>query len=758
MLLALVAIAASVAAPVLGVGSGLDGDLRNVRDGWRERPASGQVVIVEIDAASIAALRQWPWPRSTHATLIERLHKAGAAQILFDVDFSAQSTPEGDAALASALATADGTVVLPTFRQAAAWNQTGVIENLPIEPLRKNAILASVNIVPDRDGVVRRYAYGTQTGGMARPSLAAMIAGVPGHIGRDFTIDQAIDAHSIPRVSYIELLNSDRALSRIRGKQAIIGATAIEMGDRYAVPRQGILPGVVVQALAAETLIQGGPVSEWGPWPAWIATALAMMALARTSSHNLRRLGEAGWAMALILIPLATEAWAGVSIGVVPALLLTVACAAMAFALDVFGALRRARLLDRATGLPNRAALLEGTRKSKAGTTFVAARLDLLSDLNMVLDPGHQASLLRQAAHRIAAGNGGAVVHLAGDGILAWASSIPAGDDLEAVLEGLGALFQSPFIEGTRAIPIKLAFGVMEGAGRDKEKLLLGAIQASRIAADRGKIWLCNDQALLDQSSLRLRLLSDLDNAMASGQFSIVYQPKLRLRDRDFNSAEALLRWTHPELGAVSPAEFIPLFESEGRMRALTLHVLREVMDELHDHGCGPGSRRVNVAVNISGTLLSDAEFLAALLELLATHPQEAHCLTAEVTESAAIDDAETAIWALTRIAHCGVRISIDDYGTGQSTLSYLKRFPAQEIKIDQSFTRDIVANRHDQILVRSTIELAHQLGFDVVAEGIETEMALSVVESFGCDYVQGWHIGRPMASAEFFSALRAAA
>ena len=749
--LAVLVVAVTLPLLVGGYGTGLENDLRAARDGWRAHPATGKLHIVEIDAASIAALNQWPWPRRVHARLIDRLRAAGASQILFDVDFSARSNALDDTALAAAIGRAPGKVVLPTFRQTSDWGSKGEVENLPIAPLRPSASLASVNVVPDSDGFVRTYGYGTRTAGVPRPSLAAMIAGVAGDIGSTFTIDQAIDAATIPRHSYIEMLNSDRAIAAVKGKQVLIGATAIEMGDRYAVPRQGVLPGVVVQALAAETLMQGGPILPIGGWPLFVLAALCVLGTPLLRTRGKRQAAIAWAAAVIVAAPVAGEAFAKISPDIVPALALLLLAAAANGVLDFVMTLHRARRTDPATGFPNRDALIEAARHLPS-VTVVKARLTDLANVNALLSGVERRALIEQICARVAAGNGDSTVHVHGADMLAWMSPISDGIELGDSLDGLVALFRAPFAGGGRTFLVTPVFGIAEGPGRDTDNLLMSAAQAATIAAKEGLNWLRHDRALIDQSSLRLRLLAELDHAMEADQFWIAYQPKLNLKTRGFGASEALVRWAHGELGAISPGEFIPLFESEGRMHQLTLHIVRKVLDDLRAHDCrNAHGDLASVAVNISAAILCDDHFLDDLFALLAQYPAEAARLTAEVTESAAIADPKAAIAALTRLADAGIRVSIDDYGTGQSTLSYLRDFPADEIKIDQSFIRDLATDRHDQILVRSTIELAHELRFAVVAEGIEDAETLAMLESFGCDYAQGWHIGKPAPAESFF-------
>jgi EAL domain-containing protein (putative c-di-GMP-specific phosphodiesterase class I) len=242
-------------------------------------------------------------------------------------------------------------------------------------------------------------------------------------------------------------------------------------------------------------------------------------------------------------------------------------------------------------------------------------------------------------------------------------------------------------------------------------------------------------------------LFAELDAAIAGGQIWNAYQPKLDIASGRIVGAEALVRWNHPQRGSIPPDKFIPIVEVEGRARDLTLHVLRRALEDAA--GWRAQGPELNIAVNISATLLLDPAFAVMLEEEIAAAQIPASCVTLEVTESAAMKDSKEAVAALNSWRSLGVAISIDDYGTGQSSLAYLQTLPASELKIDKSFVTDLPTNTRNAIMVRSTIALAHELGMKVVAEGIEDRNCLDRLAEMGCDTGQGWHIGRPGPAAD---------
>ncbi|HYI49534.1 MAG TPA: EAL domain-containing protein [Allosphingosinicella sp.] len=731
-----------------GSGEGIDRLLRGVRDSIRAHPASGQVHIVEIDSRSLREISTWPWPRRHHGALVDRLHSAGARSIAFDVDFSSRSTPADDAAFAAALARADGGVMLAVLRQQASAGSAEVVENVPIDILRDHAFLAAVNVIPDEDGNVRQMPLGIETGGVPRPSLAALLAEREAAIDGSFAIDYSIDPATIPRHSFADIVEGRVPASALRGKRILIGATAVEIGDRYAVPGHGVIPGVVIQALAAETLLAGPPpVVAGGIWPLLLAFAL----IAATIGKGRRAVRAAAFAiggLAILALPLAAEQWWALSFPLAPALY-ALATAALA-ALGLYGAVRfrQRRLFDNATGLPNGEAITLAA--ADGDTAVVVARIDRFAAISAGIGPEATAALVRRIAERLGFGRDRPVYRI-DEAHLAWIELRDDDVPLEQRLERLAALMRAP-VECGRLIDVVLAFGVADPVADGPPQQVADAALAAERAAARGALWerfAGGDE----EADWHLSMLSELDAALVQGHVWNSYQPKMDIATGRIVGVEALVRWDHPERGPIAPDRFIPQVEAHGRASDLTLAVLSRALEDAarwRDQDI-----HLDVAVNISATLLLDASFTILLEREIAAARLPADCVTLEVTESAAMKDSEQAIAALDSWRALGLKISIDDYGTGQSSLAYLQNLPATELKIDKSFVADLAANRRNAIMVRSTIAMAHELGMKVVAEGIEDAECLARLGEMGCDTAQGWHIGKPMAAPDIVAFLQ---
>lgn len=739
---ALVAIAIGFTWQSFDVSTWADQDLRALRERQFDSPASGQVALVEIDARSLAQISKWPWPRSVHAALVERLNDAGVHTVAFDIDFSSHSDPANDARFARALERFEGTAILPTFRQSAGAGLAATVDSEPIPILRQHTILASVNVFPDADGVMRHYSNGGETAGVPRPSMPALLANSAGATDANFWISNSVKPESIARFSAVDIVNDRFDKSALSGKTVLIGATAIEMGDRYATQSFGIQPGVVIQAMATETLLQQLDYRDYGAFPLAFLAALCAAATGFLRAGTRRNL-MAGCTVALIvLIPFAAEYLRWGTLG---------SSAAMVMTIGTYGALKvqhataialHRRMTDADTGLPNMLSLQQSV-EGMANRHLFIMNITNLGELLSIAGEAGRAQLYDVLARRIRATDAIGDIYLTENGWLAWSCELGRIESASEHADAICALFVSPIHSGDRAMIVEPAIGIDLISATNPREAIQNAVLTAEIAADRSCKWLVHTQAISDSSGLTQIILSEIDSAIASGDIYFAYQPKFSLVDNSYCGAEALVRWKHPKLGPLPPDKFIPVLEKHGRMAELTLHsvtVVEPILWQWHVEG-----RDCHLAVNISAPLLSDRIFAKRLETQLESLGMARRLLKLEVTESANVEHNRDSIRALQRIRSLGCKVSIDDYGTGNSTLSYLKDFPADEIKIDKSFITNIAVDENDRALVRSTIELAHHLKKEVVAEGVEDAACAAILADMGCDIGQGWHYGKPM-------------
>ena len=437
--------------------------------------------------------------------------------------------------------------------------------------------------------------------------------------------------------------------------------------------------------------------------------------------------------------------------------LLTIFASRAAAELERRGQLRALEQLahhDSLTRLANREHLRDRMSLAMADGregTLVLIDLDRFKEINDTLGHAVGDVLLRDLGARLAqrSAPGTEVARLGGDEFAIWQEGAIPPEIARASAARYLQLITSPFeIEGYR-LEVGASAGIAQ-APRDATTAdgLLRCADVAMYTAKRERSGFCPYSPAQDPYTAdRLALLSELGSAFLRGEMVLHYQPRVSLAQRRLRGFEALVRWNHPRLGRLSPAQFIPLAELSDVIRPLTLWVLRESLRQQREWS--RAGRNTHLAVNFSARqLLDDAcpEQIAALIDDAGAHPGS---LELEITESALIADPEHATATLARIRALGVQIAVDDYGTGYSSLSHLRRLPLHALKIDVSFVRNMLQSAQDRVIVESTVGLAHNLGLSVVAEGIEDEATLAALRAMGCDEGQGYHIAPPMEAAE---------
>ena len=374
---------------------------------------------------------------------------------------------------------------------------------------------------------------------------------------------------------------------------------------------------------------------------------------------------------------------------------------------------------------------------------------------------GHAAgdALLAEAAHRIR----GALRHtdtparIGGDEFLVLLENTGGAGPALAVAERLRGAVSRPYeIAGQRfQLSVSIGIALAPRHGRTAEDLTRSATAAMSAIKRRGGdgVELPTMIAMTDASE-RLRLEAELRVALERGEFELHYQPKFSLADGQprLIGAEALLRWNHPKRGMIPPASFMAVAEETGLIVPIGDWVLREALAAVRRWGADADeSRRTpSVAVNLSFKQFDRPDFFEFVRDTLRDAKVDTSLLELELTESIVMRNAETTVEVLRRLRALGVRLSIDDFGTGYSSLSLLKRLPVQCLKIDRSFMRDVPVSDEDSAIVTAILGLAHTLGLEVVAEGVETEAQLAYLRARSCNSVQGFLLARPMPEAAF--------
>ncbi|PGH57325.1 GGDEF domain-containing protein [Azospirillum palustre] len=420
---------------------------------------------------------------------------------------------------------------------------------------------------------------------------------------------------------------------------------------------------------------------------------------------------------------------------------------------------------DFLTGLPNRAYLIHWLRGSRTAEGIGRSDLALLfldlDGFKVVNDSlGHAVGdrVLVATAERIAGllEPGEFVVRLGGDEFVV---AVPAGREAAiARAHALETAFQRPLCAGGMDLRVGLSIGlaVDDGTSDDPDGLLRDADIALYRAKEHGKgRTVLFDASLREAILIRSRLQRDLTPSLEAGDIFLVYQPIVSLPDGRLTGFEALVRWRHPDLGPVSPAQFIPIAEETGQILPLGRHVLERAVEQLGRWRRMAGGAALTVNVNLSARQMWDERYVDDMLAFLAGG--RADGLKVEVTESMTVADHDQARGILERFHALGVALCMDDFGTGYSSLSHLGSLPFDIVKIDKSFVSALGSDPRQESLLRGIVELAHRIGLEVVAEGVETEEERAVLTRIGCDYAQGYLFARPLSVADAEALLLAA-
>ncbi|MEV4706194.1 EAL domain-containing protein [Actinoplanes sp. NPDC049316] len=415
---------------------------------------------------------------------------------------------------------------------------------------------------------------------------------------------------------------------------------------------------------------------------------------------------------------------------------------------------------DPLTGLANRALVMQRITAVR-GTTRTAVLFVDLDKFKVINDSlGHAIGdkVLQVAGERLRRAVRGTdlVSRLGGDEFAIMAADVTGPDQVRSLAERVGAVLREPVVIDGRQLHIDASVGIVLAEPADlrtAEQLLRDADLAMYQAKTRGRgRHEFFDVALRERMQRRLGLEQDLRAATDNGELWVAYQPVVQLPTARMVGVEALLRWNHPVHGPISPVEFIPLAEESGLILEIGPHTLWETSHEV-------ARRRavthpdLHVAVNLSPAQLDDPELTSTVRAALDSSGLPASALCLEITESMLMRDQAAATQRLNALRELGVRLAIDDFGTGYSSFAQLRRLPLDTLKIDRSFVNGLGESRDADAIVRSIIAMAHAVDLTVVAEGVETEQQLEVLQQFGCDLAQGFYFGRPTVQPGTFPA-----
>ncbi|MGD1984025.1 MAG: EAL domain-containing protein [Chromatiaceae bacterium] len=415
---------------------------------------------------------------------------------------------------------------------------------------------------------------------------------------------------------------------------------------------------------------------------------------------------------------------------------------------------------DELTGLPNRFLSLDRLKQlinESQRTDELAAVLFIdLDDFKKVNDTlGHETGdkLLVEAADRLSTcvRSSDTVGRLGGDEFIVLLAGLDNGSAAQPIAEHLLNRFRGSFLIDGRELTLTLSIGisVYPNDGENASDLLRNADVAMYHAKEQGRnsYYFFADSMNKDVSR-RLAIEEQMHGAIERGEFAVHYQPQIDIATGEMIGSEALLRWQNPALGAIPPTDFIGIAEQTGYISALGVYVLRQAISTNAQWRQATG-RDMQISVNLSPRQFRDTELVSTISDLLREHDMPGGCLELEITEGLLMAGTPAVNEALSRFNALGVRIAMDDFGTGYASMSNLRRYPFDALKIDRSFIQDIATDEADQKLVAAAVAMAHALGLKVVAEGVETDSQLKILRRLQCDFAQGFLFAKPLPAAE---------
>ena len=729
------ALLASVLCGVTGFLEPLDDFARNIRYSLRYITADGSIVVVSIDQKSARELGgKYPWPRTVDAQLIENLKAAGVGKIVFDRSFADNDTPQNDASLIKALDRHRGDVY---FGSGVLTVSRDVVTStmIPATVYRPHVEIGTFLQWTNPIGQLAELFYESQHGVKRFPGLSVILARKTPPTAERFRPDFAIRSSTFPTYSYSDVVLNRVGRSELSGRDVIIGLGEAGFGDSLYLPGQGRTQGMYAHAIGAQTLKAGIPVNL-----GWVVPLLAIV-VAAVGLLSTRRILFSGALTisvlaAIALVPLELDARL-ISVDIAPATMLF-SIVLVQYARLTFG-WRKSRTHE-PSGLPNVVALREV--RGRTARTLIAARVDNHAAITASFAKDVEPLIAAEIVSRLRIGDTTTEVFQGDEGVYYLLSPISDAVLLAEHLDGLHALFSQPIRVGDRQIDVAVTFGVDNNSERAMSSRIGSALLSAEDARRQGLRWKLYEAARGADAAWELALGGEIDRGLAAGEFWLAYQPKLDLRTNAIVGAEVLLRWTHPQRGAISPVNFIAAAERDHRIERLTRFVFERAVQDATVMG---RTAQLSLALNVSVPVLRQPEFAGYVIDLVARHGLTPQQFTIEITESVffSVDD-DVVVDNLQRLGAAGFGISIDDFGTGYSTFESVQRIPATEVKIDQTFVKALGERSADRIIVESIIKMAQGLRRTVVAEGVEDAATLAELRTLGCDQVQGYFISRP--------------
>lgn len=696
--------------------------------------APAGVVIVSLDGGEGSRNERVIGSTAKQAQVLRSISAQNPRHIFFDLPLAEGADEAGDSAFAAAVEDAGSRVTLVVRGNNDASAGIGSIRPRATGLASDTQLAASVWYLN-----FNGYAVGAppvlEIGGRTYPAVSALQAGDQ-ILGKTIIPDWSINPDTVPLVHSGDVLAGRTAENAFAGKTVFVTVMNPSLGTSVGYFGHGRVPSAMLDIAGIEGVKQG-PVVNMGSLP-----MLVLFALLVWLGHRVRN----RWLKTIIYGALV------VSILVLPAVLMQLRIA-VGSGLAIIALLiyvpartwqrwrRSVELTNGSSGLPNIEALAaDGIPE---GYDVVAAAIRQYEQMLGSLPRDLHGECARQIARRLSWASGDSKVYVTDNGHFVWLEEPRSTDSQVGHLEGLKALFSAPLVIDRHLLDTNIHFGLDRNSGNSPASRIQSALASATEAQSKGKLYEEFGRQKLEQAPWELSLHARIDEGLRNGDIWLALQAKYDLRTRLLSGAEALIRWNDPERGAIPPDAFILQAERAGRIEAITYWVFEKAMEFSRE--LNQSRPNFNISVNLSARMVDQPGLLERVAELSARHNFDCSLLTFEVTETFNMANHDVARLNLAGLRDMGFRLSIDDFGTGQASLAYLAEIPSDEIKLDRRFVQSITTDKRERLIVRSIIKLAHALGQEVVAEGVEDEATLEALRWMSCDLAQGFHIGRPV-------------
>ncbi|WP_246135012.1 EAL domain-containing protein [Novosphingobium sediminis] len=713
-----------------GLSDAVDHGYWNLRFKMVGNPAPRDIVVMSLDD-----LREYG--NAEEASILLRVRRMMPREVLFDAKVKTGADRDADAALASAVRSF-GDELTFVVRSEKLDNFPANAFRFPPADIAGNARIAvsawNTNFLTNAVSTPTSLSINGTDYTTVSAYLAHATKARRGTIYPDFSIDPL----TIRTISARDLLEGRVAPDAISGRTLIISAQG-------SAPIAGYFGRTVTSQVPLDI---AGAAALRKPFsvnltdlPLLMLTLAALVLIGRMGRYRLKIPAYTALVAAVLVLPAMLRDYGIVSSPDVSICVLI-----------LFGGLRlwhkRTRRIQHTnvSGLPNLLAF--STTEIGVGRDVVVAVIARFEEMLATLPANLHGEFARQIARRIAAGTGSEDIYQGDSGHFVWSEEARPLETQNSHLEGLRALFSAPLQIGHHTFDTNIHFGLDRNEGLDTLTRVNSALVSANEALANGRVVELFEAHRLAEAPWELSLHARIDEGLRNGDIWLAFQPQWRFRDQRIYGAEALIRWNHPTRGPISPDAFILQAERAGRIDALTYWVLEEAITAaLIVNAMG---ERFQMSVNLSAQMVDKADLVARFTEIVTRRGFEPSLLTIEITETSSVRNRPAACHNLTLLRGMGFRLSIDDFGTGEASLTYLADLPSDELKLDRRFVSRIVSNPRERAIVSNTIMLAHALGQEVVAEGIEDAATFGLLHELGCDSGQGYYLGRPQPFASF--------